>query len=91
VVNSVGVGEENLLPRLQVFPNPNTGTFYVEIPSTDSFKTVELYDVSGRKIRINISQSEGHLSISTQASKGIYVIRLVTESGSVRKHLISIE
>ncbi|GAB5557017.1 MAG: hypothetical protein SchgKO_12300 [Schleiferiaceae bacterium] len=89
--NNVSIEDISISDQLIVFPNPNNGEFTVQIPENVNISEVKLYDMSGREIRINISQSEGHLSISTQASKGIYVIQLVTESGSVRKHLISIE
>lgn len=61
-----------------VYPNPFTNTLQIE--SNTTFKTMELYDILGKKI---INQPFVNQLNTSKLAQGIYFLRLLTEGGEV--------
>jgi len=66
--------------RLRIFPNPNTGAFYVKA-KTASGQVPLLIDLSGRPVSIAYHSTGDITSIETNAVPGIYFLYLSGESG----------
>ena len=65
---------------VSLFPNPNTGTFYVEIPENNANGKLEIYDVLGKQVfqsTINSSKTEFNLGAEL---KGIYFYYLTVNN-----------
>ena len=81
------VGEEEVdlnRPQLQVYPNPSNGSFTLE--NKGSVKMVEVYNVNGQKVQVELFNNQLDL---TDQHKGIYLLRVLLESGElVSKKLI---
>jgi len=61
--------------RLHLFPNPATTHFYVE--SSGIIQTIEIFDVSGRKVRSENSLNRYSVRIDSRSlKKGIYFVRV---------------
>ncbi|MEW4922498.1 T9SS type A sorting domain-containing protein [Algibacter sp. 2305UL17-15] len=76
------------LIKLDVLLYPNPASHIVNIKPKDgvSITSVELYDVSGKKVLIKLS-NENTLNVSN-LSDGIYLLNIFSENGSVSKKLI---
>lgn len=78
----------DLSDRVQLYPNPNTGTF--TILSEESIKNATLYDITGKKV--------GAITLNNNANKhildfgnpptGVYLLKVSAESGTTFKKVI---
>ncbi|MEM5564470.1 endonuclease [Psychroserpens sp. AS72] len=71
---------------VKMYPNPAKGNF-VNIDSNNDL-VVEIYDLLGKKVKvqtINANQKQLHIS---GLSKGVYLVKLTSENGSITKKLI---
>ena len=72
----------------QVYPNPFTTKFTIELSNTNEPVTIELYNVIGDVIKKQIT-SESKTSIDLTAySSGVYFVKVSTTNGSDTKRLV---
>lgn len=86
MVPLVGVHELDKENLVNVFPNPNTGKFYIDIQHKD-VKTLRLIDISGQLIK-SITPENNNTRITVEledSSSGIYFLEIVTEYGVTTK------
>jgi len=72
--------EQLTIDELQVFPNPSSGEFIVNVGETLLNKEMEIIDIQGRVVQ-TILLKDTNLSFNIKV-KGIYAIRVITEKGS---------
>lgn len=81
-VQRTGLGN-SINQALKVYPNPGSGLFHLDLSElgTDNFR-VSVYTVDGRSIQheFMVNGNVGQLDLS-EASEGIYLITVTTESG----------
>lgn len=77
---------------MNLYPNPSTGIFNINIEGLNSGADIIICDFQGRTITRKIVNSNNDKIIIDLSSyeKGVYFIRLVTESGIITKKLIII-
>ena len=90
----VGVAEQTLDGNVNVFPNPNNGTFTLAIGAAAGDMTVEVVDLSGRQVYVSVEQNvqagfTKQLSLDNAAA-GIYLLR-VTSGGQQYVQKISVQ
>ncbi|MCK8479473.1 endonuclease [Psychroserpens algicola] len=84
--STLSVNEIEALEAVKMYPNPANGN-EVTIESNYDLN-VEVYDVLGKKITIQkITSNQKKLNIST-LSRGVYLVKLNSENGSIIKKLI---
>lgn len=72
--------------EIKIFPNPASGN-EITITSNKDI-TVQIYDILGKKVKqLNITPSQKKLNIAS-LKKGIYLLRLKSDSGTITKKLI---
>lgn len=86
--NIIGLGERDFgqSTHITVFPNPSTGVF--NLRSSAQIKTVSVYDLTGKLV---YESNESDISVTldlSQLSKGMYHIKVDTESGASIEKLI---
>ncbi|CAM9978060.1 unnamed protein product [Chrysoparadoxa australica] len=75
-IASAGVNDLSAIGAIQVYPNPNTGTFNVSFDGAAAVQSITVFDLSGRMIQtINVNEIEQNWTIQ-DLSKGIYNIIL---------------
>ena len=95
-ISNVGVPSTALSNQITVYPNPTTGQLTMDNGQL-TIKSVELYDVMGRKLfeeKENLTVLQfGKLTASrsydlTVFPSGVYYLKIVTENGVVMKKII---
>jgi hypothetical protein len=79
------------ITEVKVYPNPNRGTFYVEIPYTESVTEIRVTDIQGKLIgRTQMTPRDGlrsRIDIA-HASSGVYFVEVINSEQSFRTRLI---
>lgn len=79
---------ENTLDKVQIYPNPVTnGKIYVNA-ETNSVKTIELYDMLGKRIfatEMNGYQKELNVA---NLKAGVYILKLSEKNNSITRKII---
>ena len=87
VRNLEGINELSNNEDMDVYPNPSTGIFNVEIQSGKSrAKKIEIFSVLGEQImNQNLTQNHSLIDLNKQ-SAGIYFYRVLAEDGNMVGH-----
>lgn len=87
---TTGVNDE-YLGELGVYPNPSKGIFTVEVLDTYKSMSIEVVDVTGRKVFANTFAGSVENTVDlTNCSKGIYLLRIKID-GKVTNRKIIVE
>ena len=82
------VKTENTLDKVQIYPNPATsGKIYINAETT-STKTIELYDMLGKRIvftEMNGYQKELNVS---NLKAGVYILKLSEKNNSITRKIV---
>lgn len=72
-----------------VYPNPSSGTFQISFSNTNyKNAAATVYDVTGRMVLSKQITSASETISMSNAAKGIYTLRIVTENEAVTKRII---
>jgi len=83
---TLGLETNKLNQQVSVYPNPTKGQFTLDLPATSLLEKVNLTDVSGKQINLDIN-AENSFNIATLNS-GIYFLSIQTSEGIVNRKLI---
>jgi len=96
MTNNLGMEEHDELSRIQIFPNPSSGTVFLRYLIHDTrYLISDLFDISGRKIQdlIQTTLKPGKHELEIDVSDlpdGCYYVRLQTKNSvKLRKLIIS--
>lgn len=82
----VGVDQPALAANWRMYPNPNTGTLYIQ--GEGSISDLKVYDLSGR-LAFESASATAQLPIDiSMLSKGYYVVDITTDKGKERMPLL---
>jgi len=75
--------------EIQIFPNPNNGTFEIQWSSidTDKANSLEIFNISGQLI-YKTNQLNQSNTISLQPNTGIYLLKLTSDNNVLIKKII---
>lgn len=76
---NLSVGLNEMDASIVVYPNPTNSI--LNIDSNNTIKTVQLYDISGRLLQTNLSDSYKVSIDMTQRSNGIYFLKIASDKG----------
>ena len=78
--------------NFSVYPNPNNGTFHIQLNEVVSDFKISIFDVTGKTVYTNeFSQNSDlvkEIKIEEEISKGIYFMNIKTNDGLVTKKII---
>ena len=78
---TTGIQESIINNAIRVFPNPTNGKFTVAL-SNSNINEIEIYNVIGEKVfSVSGIKLQTINEITSDFSKGIYFIRLLTDNG----------
>ena len=82
----LSVEEFETVDTIKMYPNPSNGNTVTILSNQDI--SAEVYDILGKKVKMqNITSSQNKLNISG-LSKGIYLVKFNSDKGSTTKKLI---
>jgi hypothetical protein len=80
VTSRPGGSGQSIVGSLQLYPNPTTGAFTVEV---DEAGTLSIYALDGREVSShNIATGINQLTLSNELANGIYMCRFTSDSGN---------
>ncbi len=85
----LGSASEGAKPYFHVYPNPaSSGQVTVTLPTSDSFSSFEVFDVSGSILQTGTSTSNRFEIDVAGFPAGIYIIRVLQDGQSFYRQLI---
>lgn len=94
-VNMIGIGIEDIDSDLfiDISPNPNDGSFTLQLEAADVFNSLELriWSIEGKLIdieRLNASGSNYKGSLNYSLASGVYTLELIVDDTSYHKRLV---
>lgn len=72
---------ESLLPQLQAYPNPTTGSLSIDLGSHTPRIDIELTDISGAVIKKETFYNTSEVKMNLTDSPGLYFVRIKNTSG----------
>jgi hypothetical protein len=89
VSECTGISKLELEQNLTIYPNPNKGSFNIELKSEGDFK-VEIFNTLGQRIHSSNLQ-EGNNAITLNENKGIYFYVIYSETKSLESGKLIVE
>ena len=93
-IEGVGINDLFSEKSLEIYPNPSTGIFTIEINSTDAASyRISIVDITGKEIHntvFNCQQGSNQmkLNLSKELSNGVYMINVSQDNTTVNKRLL---
>jgi hypothetical protein len=92
VIPATGTGEITLPDLLEVYPNPSDGHFRIELaPVSSGAHTLMVLDMTGKSVLETVwpaGTATSHEIRMPEGSRGIYILRIVSEAGVLRKKIV---
>lgn len=66
--------------NLSLFPNPNTGTFTIDLGSVQEVIEIRISDMNGRLIQTHLSNNDQKVAIQLDQPAGMYVVSIISET-----------
>ncbi len=76
--SSIGILENGIKSRIQIYPNPSLGL--VQVESEISIEQIEIYDIQGRQVQLLIQPAK---QIELPETSGVYFLRIRLENGEL--------
>jgi hypothetical protein len=89
VPSNTGFADEKSTVEFNLYPNPNSGQFIIQLSENDFEKyNCEITDVTGKQVMAFQLNSQQQL-VNAEISKGIYILRLYNNKGlTVKKFVV---
>ncbi|MCF6212853.1 MAG: T9SS type A sorting domain-containing protein [Flavobacteriaceae bacterium] len=82
----LGLEENVLSSKINIFPNPTRGLLNISIPSKYSVNNISIFDVTGKRVK-QVSTASEPIDIRN-LSNGFYILKIKTNKGQVSKKIL---
>lgn len=87
---TVRIEEEENSQYIKIYPNPTSGKIFIEFSNKSEKVNYSIFDISGKEVASSILNQTNSIDVSN-FRKGLYLIKLKTETGQLKSTLISIQ
>lgn len=89
VPNPAGINEYSAASELSIFPNPSSTEINFSVQGSNTIKSVELYDVTGRMVKQVVGLNTQKYTIQRAGlATGLYISKIQLNKGSISKKII---
>ncbi len=89
VPNPAGINEKAAVSDITIFPNPSSTEINFSAKGSNTIKSVELYDVTGRMVKQIVGLNTQTYTIQREGlSTGLYITKIQLNKGSISKKII---
>lgn len=86
-INNIGIEElENQF--ISVFPNPNTGSFTIQLDDSFTSGYIEIFNLNGQKVFQQKAENKRQLEVNSKLEKGVYVLKITSRNHNLSQRLI---
>jgi hypothetical protein len=80
VVQAINLNTNQLpVGQVQIFPNPTSGRFAIDLGQNYQSIEVEIMDISGKTIQKQLIQNQQELELFLDAAAGVYLINIIAD------------
>ena len=88
-IHVTGVGIAELSEKsIKVYPNPNTGHFYITINKNEEPVIIRIYDLTGKLLKERILNKEKNLIEMQDYAKGVYLLQINRNGHLINSQII---
>jgi hypothetical protein len=73
---------------INIFPNPSSGLFHVEMDDVYASITLSVFDITGRKVMTKKIVNSNQFEIDLNGNSGVFILTIESPSGTITKRLI---
>ena len=86
-VSTVGIAQ-NSTDNFKIYPNPNSGSFTVDLGKSSVSSNIKLLTLQGQILLEMKTEKKQVIEIESNQAKGIYLIQISNETGVVTKKMV---
>lgn len=80
-ITSVGLQENQLVNSMQIFPNPNNGSFTLDLGQMVTKGEIQVLDLNGRIVQSKSIENTQEIEMNVTQESGVYMIKVITGDG----------
>lgn len=84
----VGVNENNNFSEMNVYPNPNSGAFVIDLGANYEDVSVVITDLAGRTVHAQNANNANLIPVEFDSAAGMYIVTVVSGSNKASFQLI---
>ncbi len=84
VPTATGIQQAQLQTHVSIYPNPSTGSFYIETPEAGEFR---IYNMLGNMVQWQTAPA-GKTQIASALAKGTYLLEVISANGTWRGKIV---
>ncbi len=84
----VGVNENNNFSEMNVYPNPNSGAFVIDLGANYEDVSVVITDLAGRTVHAQNANNANLIPVEFESAAGMYIVTVVSGSNKASFQLI---
>lgn len=86
-VTGVGVSEMTA-NGIKIYPNPNTGLFYITLDKKEGPVSIKIYDLTGKLLKKSILNKDKNLINMQDYAKGVYLLQINRNGHLINSQII---
>ena len=85
--SATSISTSTILPKINIYPNPSYGSFYVETEKNNQLAAFQLYDASGREVASLAGIHSQKIQIDLEDFPvGLYILKVMDQSKRTSVH-----
>lgn len=87
-VTGIGIEENNFATKVNLYPNPNSGAFVIDLGANYEDVSVVITDLAGRTVHAQNANNANLIPVEFDSAAGMYIVTVVSGSNKASFQLI---